>query len=114
MGEARWIIPFPEIIPGLGQRSHASLGQSQMFRSLASYLSETSKHHNTRYQRSAVRSQDVHHKVREPCTLIRKSAEVTMQIKSAKDLIVYQKAYALAMEIFKASEKLQAEENIVD
>ena len=26
MGEAGWIIPFPEVIPGLGQRSHASVG----------------------------------------------------------------------------------------
>jgi four helix bundle protein len=33
-----------------------------------------------------------------------------MQIKSAKDLIVYQKAYALAMEIFEASRKFPAEE----
>jgi four helix bundle protein len=33
-----------------------------------------------------------------------------MQIKSAKDLIVYQKAYALAMEIFEASTKFPAEE----
>jgi four helix bundle protein len=33
-----------------------------------------------------------------------------MQIKSAKDLIVYQKAYALAMEIFEASKKFPAEE----
>jgi four helix bundle protein len=33
-----------------------------------------------------------------------------MQIKSAKDLIVYQKAYALAIEIFEASKKFPAEE----
>lgn len=33
-----------------------------------------------------------------------------MQIKSAKDLIVYQKAYALAMEIFEASKNFPAEE----
>ncbi len=33
-----------------------------------------------------------------------------MQIKSAKNLIVYQKAYALAMEIFEASKKFPAEE----
>ena len=33
-----------------------------------------------------------------------------MQIKSAKDLIVYQKAYALAMEIFEASKKFPAGE----
>ena len=33
-----------------------------------------------------------------------------MQIKSAKDLIVYQKAYELAMEIFEASKKFPAEE----
>jgi four helix bundle protein len=33
-----------------------------------------------------------------------------MQIKSARDLIVYQKAYALAMEIFEASKKFPAEE----
>jgi hypothetical protein len=33
-----------------------------------------------------------------------------MQIKSAKDLIVYQKAYALAMEVFEASKKFPAEE----
>jgi 23S rRNA-intervening sequence protein len=33
-----------------------------------------------------------------------------MQIKSAKDLIVYQKAYALAMEIFEASGSFPAEE----
>jgi four helix bundle protein len=33
-----------------------------------------------------------------------------MQIKSAKDLIVYQKAYALAMEIFEASKKFPVEE----
>jgi four helix bundle protein len=33
-----------------------------------------------------------------------------MQIKSAKDLIVYQKAYALAMEIFEASKHFPTEE----
>jgi 23S rRNA-intervening sequence protein len=33
-----------------------------------------------------------------------------MQIKSAKDLIVYQKAYALAMEIFGVSKGFPAEE----
>ena len=33
-----------------------------------------------------------------------------MQIKSAKDLIVYQKAYALAMETFEASRRFPAEE----
>ena len=33
-----------------------------------------------------------------------------MQIKSAKDLTVYQKAYALAMEIFEASKGFPAEE----
>ena len=33
-----------------------------------------------------------------------------MQIKSARDLIVYQKVYALAMEIFEASKKFPAEE----
>jgi four helix bundle protein len=33
-----------------------------------------------------------------------------MQIKSAKDLIVYQKAYALAMEIFVLSKGFRAEE----
>jgi four helix bundle protein len=33
-----------------------------------------------------------------------------MQIKSAKDLIVYQKAYALAMEIFAATRKFPVEE----
>ena len=33
-----------------------------------------------------------------------------MQINSAKDLIVYQKAYALAMEIFETSKKFPAEE----
>ena len=33
-----------------------------------------------------------------------------MQIKSAKDLIVYQKAYTLAMEIFEASKNFPAEE----
>ncbi len=33
-----------------------------------------------------------------------------MQIKSAKDLIVYQKAYALAMEIFAVSKDFPAEE----
>ncbi|HEX9272130.1 MAG TPA: four helix bundle protein [Candidatus Binatia bacterium] len=33
-----------------------------------------------------------------------------MQIKSAKDLIVYQKAYALAMEIFEVSKDFPAEE----
>jgi four helix bundle protein len=33
-----------------------------------------------------------------------------MQIKSAKDLIVYQKAYALAMEIFAISKHLPSEE----
>ena len=33
-----------------------------------------------------------------------------MQIKSARDLIVYQKAYALAMEILEASKKFPAEE----
>jgi four helix bundle protein len=33
-----------------------------------------------------------------------------MQIKSAKDLIVYQKAYALAMESFEASKKFPAGE----
>ena len=33
-----------------------------------------------------------------------------MQIKSAKDLIVYQKAYALALEIFLVSKGFPAEE----
>ena len=33
-----------------------------------------------------------------------------MQIKSAKDLIVYQKAYTLAMEIFEASKNFPAED----
>src|SRR6478736_10385816 len=33
-----------------------------------------------------------------------------MQIKSAKDLIVYQKPYALAMETFEASRRFPAEE----
>jgi len=33
-----------------------------------------------------------------------------MQIKSAKDLIVYQKAYALAMEIFEITRKFPVEE----
>ena len=33
-----------------------------------------------------------------------------MEIRSAKDLIVYQKAYALAMEIFRASKSWPAEE----
>src|SRR5450756_2103338 len=33
-----------------------------------------------------------------------------MQIKSAKDLIVYQKAYALAMEIFRVSKGFPVEE----
>jgi 23S rRNA-intervening sequence protein len=33
-----------------------------------------------------------------------------VQIKSAKDLTVYQKAYALAMEIFEASKGFPAEE----
>ena len=33
-----------------------------------------------------------------------------MQIKSAKDLIVYQKAYELAMEIFEISKRFPAEE----
>ena len=33
-----------------------------------------------------------------------------MQIKSAKDLIVYQKPYALAMETFEASRRFSAEE----
>ena len=33
-----------------------------------------------------------------------------MQIKSAKDLIVYQKAYSLAMEIFGVSKRFPAEE----
>lgn len=33
-----------------------------------------------------------------------------MQIKSAKDLIVYQKAYALAMKLFQASKRFPAEE----
>ena len=33
-----------------------------------------------------------------------------MQIKSAKDLIVYQKAYALAMEIFAVSKHFPPEE----
>ncbi len=33
-----------------------------------------------------------------------------MQIKSAKDLIVYQKAYSLAMEIFEVSKRFPAEE----
>jgi len=40
MAKARWILPLPEATPGLGQRSHAPLGQSQMFRSLAFYLSK--------------------------------------------------------------------------
>src|SRR2546430_14714733 len=34
----------------------------------------------------------------------------SMQIKSARDLIVYQKAYALAMEIFEITRKFPAEE----
>src|SRR4029077_20074611 len=34
-----------------------------------------------------------------------------MQIKSAKDLIVYQKPYALAMETFEASRRFPAEES---
>ena len=33
-----------------------------------------------------------------------------MQIRSTKDLIVYQKAYALAMDIFKVSKRFPAEE----
>src|SRR5438128_9483712 len=33
-----------------------------------------------------------------------------MQIRSAKDLIVYQKAYALAMDVFKVSKRFPAEE----
>src|SRR2546430_6472486 len=33
-----------------------------------------------------------------------------MQIRSAKDLIVYQKAYALAMDIFKVSKRFPAQE----
>ena len=33
-----------------------------------------------------------------------------MQIRSAKDLVVYQKAYALAMEIFRLSKSFPAEE----
>jgi four helix bundle protein len=33
-----------------------------------------------------------------------------MQIKSAKDLIVYQKAYALAMDIFQLTKRFPAEE----
>jgi four helix bundle protein len=36
--------------------------------------------------------------------------EIIMQIRSAKDLIVYQKAYALAMDIFKVSKRFPAEE----
>jgi len=38
------------------------------------------------------------------------SFEIIMQIRSAKDLIVYQKAYALAMDIFKVSKRFPAEE----
>jgi hypothetical protein len=36
-----------------------------------------------------------------------------MQIKSAKDLIVYQKAYALAMEIFELSKSFPAEDRLL-
>ena len=36
--------------------------------------------------------------------------KIKMQIKSAKDLIVYQKAYALAMEVFEVSKGFPAEE----
>jgi 23S rRNA-intervening sequence protein len=35
---------------------------------------------------------------------------ITMQIKSARDLIVYKRAYELAMEIFHASKHFPAEE----
>ena len=38
------------------------------------------------------------------------SFEIIMQIKSGKDLIVYQKAYALAIDIFKVSKRFPAEE----
>jgi hypothetical protein len=37
-----------------------------------------------------------------------------MRIKSAKDLIVYQKAYALAMEIFAMSKGFPAEEKCLE
>jgi four helix bundle protein len=40
-----------------------------------------------------------------------KQEKIAMKIKSAKDLIVYQKAYALAMEIFVVSKGFPAEEN---
>src|SRR5205823_14704846 len=42
--------------------------------------------------------------------LMLQSFEIIMQIRSAKDLIVYQKAYALAMDIFKVSKRFPAEE----
>src|SRR6185295_8387458 len=38
------------------------------------------------------------------------SFEIIMQIRSAKDLIVYQKAYAFAMDIVKVSKRFPAEE----
>jgi four helix bundle protein len=38
------------------------------------------------------------------------SFEIIMQIRSATDLIVYQKAYALAMDIFKVSKRFPVEE----
>ena len=41
--------------------------------------------------------------------LMLQSFEIIMQIRSAKDLIVYQKAYALAMDIFKVSKRFPAE-----
>src|SRR5207237_8715970 len=42
--------------------------------------------------------------------LMLQSFEIIIEIRSAKDLIVYQKAYALAMDIFKVSKRFPAEE----
>src|SRR6266404_7579416 len=83
----------------MGQRPHASLGtvaDVSKPRILSALVdkSASAKRSEVRCQRSDGRS--------------RKSdggthRKIAMQIKSAKDLIVYQKAYALAMEIFGVS-----------
>ena len=40
----------------------------------------------------------------------RKEKEIRMQLRSAEDLVVYQRAYELAMEIFQTTKRFPAEE----
>jgi len=62
-------------------------------------------------QKSAISESQVWLDRHEPTWhLMLQSFEIIMQIRSAKDLIVYQKAYALAMDIFKVSKRFPAEE----